>query len=286
MNKTKQCFIMGLPNAGKTTYLAALWYSLVHSQNQNLIKLKSMGNDQYLYSLSKRWANVEKLDRTLQGHEKINISINVVDNEGNEYDMRFPDMSGETFQSQYENRKISTDIADYIGQANGILMFINVDEIKEPNFIAQIDEELRPPENQGGGEVKSVKRDPKKDDPTQVQIIELLQFVEFIRKNQSTNLGVVLSAWDLVREINLDITPEVYLMDRMNMLWQYLQSKSGVFNTIFWGVSALGGRYEKEDKLLDISEPMDRILVVNNKNEVYHDITSLIFQIVGGRNSE
>lgn len=287
MNKSKKCFIMGLPNTGKTTYLAALWYSLNSASAKNKIKLKTMGDDNYLANLSKKWLNVEQLDRTKLGYEKTDLLIEIIDENNNIFNLRFPDLSGETFQNLYEKREINNELVEYIISADGILMFINIADINEATFIAEVSNVLPSSQDINGARKENYSiRDPKQDDPTQVQVIELLQFVEMVRKNQSTNLDIVLSAWDLAINLKTDLTPEGYIKKYMNMLWQFIQSNSNVLKIGFWGVSAQGGKLTDEDKLLNIEEPMDRILVVNNNGETYHDITLPIYKIVGGLNNE
>ena len=56
----RKIFIMGAPNAGKSTYLAALWHSVIQTEMPIKFKLKRMEKDtQYLYSLEKKWFGVE-----------------------------------------------------------------------------------------------------------------------------------------------------------------------------------------------------------------------------------
>ena len=41
----KKIFIMGAPNAGKSTYLAALWYSINQKELKTRISLEKRGNN-------------------------------------------------------------------------------------------------------------------------------------------------------------------------------------------------------------------------------------------------
>jgi hypothetical protein len=279
MSNLKKCFIMGLPNAGKTTYLAALWYCLNSAVNKNKLKLNAMGNTKYLADLSKKWLNAKQLDRTKLGYENTNISIEIIDENKDIFNLKFPDLSGETFQNQYEKREISIELVEYITSADGIMLFINVSDIKGITYISEIPDDYRQDNND-----PNIIRNPRQDDPIQVQVIELLQFVNFLKNNQVTNLGIILSAWDLVKDIGIELTPEDYIKKEMNMLWQFLKSNSELFSTMYWGVSAQGGVLDN-DKLLDFLEPMDRIIVVDNNGEICHDITLPIFKLVGGFNA-
>lgn len=282
MSESKQCFIMGLPNAGKTTYLAALWYSLNNALEKNKVKLNIMGDASYLSEISKKWVNVDKIDRTKLGYEKSNISIELIDENKNVFKLRFPDLSGETFQNQYAKREISNELVDYIRSSNGILVFINVSDIDSITLISEVSNNTNILNNtvMTNPEEKQI-RNPMLDDPLQVQIIELLQFLMIIKKDETFNLGIVLSAWDLVIDLGLEQIPEEFLMGKMNMLWQFIQSNTNNFRTSIWGVSAQGGKLEKEEELLNVEEPMKRILVVNKSGDVSNDITLPIYEIVG-----
>ncbi|NMM62215.1 hypothetical protein HBE96_05850 [Clostridium sp. P21] len=286
MDNLKRCYIMGLPNAGKTTYLAALWYSLNNASMQNRIKLNTIGNAKYLADLSKRWVNADQLDRTKLGYEETEISIDIIDENKNIFNLRFPDFSGETFQNQYEKREISDELVEYIRSADGILMFINVNDIKGITFITDMPNDSIPLQDKAEmGERNYPVRNPKQDDPIQIQVIELLQFVKLIKNNKVSNLGIVLSAWDLTKNLKVKLTPEEYIKKEMNMLWQFLKSNN-IFLTSFWGVSAQGGELESRDDLLNIDEPMKRIVVESNCGEISHDITLPIYKVVGGENVE
>lgn len=279
MSNFKQCFIMGLPNAGKTTYLAALYYSLVNPLHENIIKLNAMGNGGYLSRLSRKWVAVEKLERTKLGYDEKNISIEVTDQQDNTLKMQFPDLSGETFQNFYEKREILNELVQYIKSADGILLFVKVNDIKKPKFICDIPKEYRCVKDEGEEDTR-LDRNPTQDDPTQVQLIELIQFVQYIKDNKRINIGIVLSAWDLIMDMDMDISPEAYVHKEMNMLWQFLQSNNKTLKTTFWGVSAQGGEITDE-KLHDIEEPIKRIKVVDNRGNMNQDIAIPIYEIVG-----
>ena len=67
----------------------------------------------------------------------------------------------------------------------------------------------------------------------------------------------------------------------MNMLWQYLESNKSVINTKVWGVSAIGGKIEDSEKLLDIEDPIKRNKNKNKKKVISCDLTSIILEMSG-----
>ena len=139
----KKIFIMGAPNAGKSTYLAALWYSINQKELKTRISLEKMGNNsQYLYSLSKKWLEIEQLERTVIGQEMPELSIHLTDGQ-NSLELEFPDLSGETFQNIYEKREMPLELYEKIVDSDAILYFINVENIYTPEFIAEMPSTLR-----------------------------------------------------------------------------------------------------------------------------------------------
>ncbi len=285
MSEAKQCYIFGLPSAGKTTFLAALWHSLNCShKHNNKLKLHNIGDTaKYLSDISKKWSDSDPLERTPQSGGKQDISIEVSDSYDNIFHLRMPDLSGEIFQSQYEKREISYDLVEYIRGSDGILLFINADKVISTTYIAEINEGDNDKNNLTVPLNEIQVRIPALHDPMQVQIIELLQFIEEIGQGKIYNLGIILSAWDLVVGLGTEICPDQFIDLNMNMLNQYLFTNK-TFTTSIWGVSAQGGTLG--DEILLEKDPVDRIIVIDPRCEESHDITLPIFEVLGGANAE
>lgn len=273
----KNFFIMGAPNAGKSTYLAALWHSINQNEVPTKLTLKEMtGDSQYLYRLEKKWLEIEVLGRTVPDQEKPELSLLLTDG-NDELKLEFPDLSGETFQSIYETREITAELYRKIEQADVILYFINVENIIPAVLIPEISKKLRSTDTPDDNKI--IERKPS-EDPTQIQIIDLLQIISEI-KGEKINLGIIFSAWDLLQDSERNTAPDDYLKDKMNMLWQYIEANAKRFDTKVWGVSAMGGKAEEVDKLLSVDEPVKRIKVINERKEMSHDLTSIILEMSG-----
>ena len=268
----KKLFIMGAPNAGKSTFLAALWHSINQKDVGTKLTLKRMSGDlNYLHVIEKKWLEVEQLERTVIGQEQDNLSIVLTDG-NNDLELEFPDLSGETFQSIYETREMSLQLKEKIYEADAILYFVNVEDIRTSVLISEIPIDYR----QGTQIIE--KRNAGEDDPTPVQIIDLLQAVLEIKKE--IDFGIIFSAWDLVKSEEKN-NVKLFLERQMNMLWQYLEANEKTIHTNIWGVSAIGGKLEEADSLLDIDEPIKRIQVVNEKKEISNDLTTIILEMSG-----
>ncbi|WP_367569279.1 hypothetical protein [Lacrimispora sp.] len=273
----KKCFIAGLPSAGKTTFLTALWNLINHYPDVKL-KLNKIENGQYLASLSNKWANIEPLERTVPSGEQADISIKLELPNKTTFDLHLPDFSGETFQSQYEMREISEEVMKYIEDADAVLFFINVNSIK---LLGLISEQTFIHSSTPTTNNDIVNRNPKKDDPIQIQVIELLQFILFIRKNKMLKIGFMFSAWDLIKSNLNDIKPEQFLEKQMNMLWQFCQSNDDIIKYQTWGISAQGGGFDEKELLLDKEYPYERIFVEGNDGYQGCDLTLPIYLLMG-----
>lgn len=273
--KENKCFIMGLPNAGKTTFLAALWYVIYNGENNAQLELLRIeGNANYLARLSSQWLECKPLARTKRGEEKKEITIYLTDNKEN-YTLQFPDLSGETFQNWYTQRKVEDSLAVQVQEANSILFFINVKDVVEPYLINDANQYL----DDGAAENVGHPRNKIKDDPVSVQIIELLQFISILKKTQSIKLGIVFSAWDLIERDTR--RPEEYAKQELPLLWQFLKTNTNYFEVSYWGLSALGGSIEDTEKLLSYASPYERLKVVDNDMKETHDITSIMYKMIG-----
>lgn len=281
----KKIFIIGEPAAGKSTFLAALWHSVTQGIKDTEYQLDHMGmNVSYLYGLEGKWINGEKLDRTKITQE-ISEQTVFLKNENEKLEIEFPDLSGETFQNIYDYRNLSPDLYEKINRADAILYIINVDNIHTFEYIADIKKWIRKSSSnkEQNEEPKIQERKPSQDDPTAIQVLDLLQIISKI-KRKKIKLGIVFSAWDLVEDMK-KVNPRSYLKDNLFILWQYLEANKNLFDTKIWGVSAQGGKIEElEEKGLLSKEAIERIIVIDEKQELSNDITKIIAELSRDKN--
>ena len=299
--KSGSCFILGLPAAGKTSYLAALAYSLEQTDIQTKFKWhKFTENHQYLALLAETWAKGEEVPRTNSGTEQERLHLQLLDSEGQVFQVVFPDLSGETFQKQYRSREMEKELADQIAACGSIMLFVNPGNMKEPELISELPADIRAkapaedsmqePAEQSSGEASPMGDMPADAEstettPTAVQLVVLLQDILFLLENREINsmpLAVVVSAWDVV---NAHTAPEQHVKERLPLLWQYLYTHSDQLKVLYYGVSAQGGPLDSEEKSEQLLEkysavPVERILVVGPDGEESHDITSPLWDMM------
>lgn len=285
MTSRKSCFIVGFPSAGKTSFLAALAYSLEQRETSTHLHWERFsGNQRYLASLAETWCSGKQVPRTMPDTQQEALRLDLIDADGSAYDITFPDLSGETFQSQYMDREIRISLAESIQNSGSFLLFLNPEKIIEPALIAALPPGTRhgrDTENVEGAELKE--RDPLHNDSTAVQLVVLLQDFLALRKGQQFPLGVVVSAWDIVKDDYK--LPQDFVRQRLPLLWQYLVSNDDVFFTRYYGVSAQGGSLQSPEEAEYLVEqfeeqPLHRILVVNESGTVSHDITIPLWEMM------
>ena len=287
-SQLKSVLVVGYPGAGKTTYLAALWYVLNHTDEINTqYKLHRLyGDDTYLNAIVDDWISYKEVERTKMSQEP-DIGMEIEDTEtGSAFRLAFPDLSGERFRQQFEERHCTEDYASLVRASQGCLLFIHCGQITRPTRIADAQPTIAilTEANERGDALSEDVDSPEKPElwepnmsPTQVKYVDLLQFILHI-SNQSDpiRLAIILSAWDLVQ--GLQRSPVSLISEHLPLLHQFLQANDGKLQTQVYGVSAQGIDLNDEKKMSQFADnklkPSDRIIVCADKSlDVSHDIT-------------
>lgn len=275
---TKDIVLMGLPATGKTSFLAALWYLVQHSQVVSSVRLEKLeGDSKYLTQISKAWAAYEPVPHTRIDSETV-VSMLLKDARTNQkLKLSFPDLSGESFTLQWTMRQFTQGYDAFLRSASGGILFVSPLQYLKPIRIDQVNPLIE--EILGGQQ----KQEPLQDRaaplkpwsseraPTQVQLVELLQFIlgrEYFAP--PFRLAIIISAWD--RPSQLNMSPVEWLAKEFPLFHQFLSSNQKTFDTAIYGVSAQGGDYSQRDALLD-KTPSDRIEVVGVGISNSHDLT-------------
>ncbi len=270
-------FMIGLPGAGKTTFLAALWHVLFSGKIEGSLLFSHLeGDDTYLNKIQDTWIDTKQLERTQIGmeqsvsitlkHPTLEVTTNVL----------IPDLSGESFEQQWTDRIADKYYYENIQKSQGGLLLIHPDVRKESliSEAAPLIETIST-----GGDIDDTDRDdPVQWDaaksPTQVQLVDLLQFVQTLLGQRGVRLAVVISAWDLVQKDSQNHPPEKWVENSLPLLHQYLTTNSNTFEHKYYGISAQGGDINSDlESLQQIIEPSERIEVVTDGLKSSHDIT-------------
>jgi hypothetical protein len=115
-----------------------------------------------------------------------------------------------------------------------------------------------------------------RDADAQVKIVDVLQSIATFGGEQQWTLGVVISAWDVVKKQMGNITPEAWLTEECPLVSQFLTSSGQNFTIKIFGVSAQGGDpIEEGDKLRSFNAQSERVEVVYDGYKG-HDLTRVL----------
>ncbi len=213
--------VIGLPFAGKTTFVAALWDVVGSGEVVGSLQLDHLDGDyHHLNEIRNRWADCQEIERTKISNEtKVTMHLKDVATK-RVSQLVFTDMSGESFEQQWLERVCTPEYGLLISQISGILLFIHPRHLKETVLIRDaipimhnLPRASRSIENVNAGEQPTNELRKSAVDEltgtlppkpsyasTQVQLVELLQFVRNLRypHTGALRVGVVVSAWDLI----------------------------------------------------------------------------------------
>jgi len=296
MTDPKRLLAIGLPHAGKTTFLAALWHVAESREVPQALTLRIISDEaKYLNAIRNDWLKCIPAVRTTRSAEQ-SASLHFDDQyEQHIGEVVFPDLSGETFQTQWKYRHWTTDYQVLVENADSLLVFFNAGKIKEPWPISavqrmaqsagveDIDEQdtACPATNDQPQATSNNSEWTPEAVPTQVQLVGLLQFIQpFILKKAPIRIAVLVSAWDIISKEgwNKYDAPDVWLSKRLSYFHQFLVSNKEHFSFKVYGISAQGGDFENEEdrqRLRSCQHASERIQI-EGPDCMPHDITEPI----------
>lgn len=268
--------IMGLPASGKTTFLAALWHLIEAGETECRLSLDGYRGDlKYLNQISEAWRTFQRVPRTSHTGD-VDVTIHLLDREtGAKGTAFFPDLAGEIFDQQVEERRCKPKFIEELAVDDGILFFINSDlkgqtlSITELNAALPADGEAEI-EDEGSNQatVDYTREWEPKQLPAQVRVVQLLS--DLIRQPftaRMRRLAIMISAWDLTRDTSL--TPYQWLAAYMPLVDQFLRSNGEYFIYQIYGVSAQGVDLENTTGVDEASRltPSMRIQIVGPEEQ-------------------
>lgn len=241
-----EILVVGLPSAGKTTFLAALWHVLHSEEIPGALRLSSLSGDaEYLNSIKDEWIQYAPVTRTSQQAERM-TQINLIDpSSKSQCELVIPDLSGETYRHQWTERVWTEAFEKLASGASALMVFLHPDQMIEPIEIAEAkkllpDEESDDPEGKSGtAEGTSIQ--PIWEPERAASVVQLVDVLQFISDNlrRRFRVSVIVSAWDLLKDTKYK-TPEQYVEAKVSFLQQFLESNPELFDFKIYGVSAIG----------------------------------------------
>jgi len=264
--------MIGMPDTGKSSYLAALYHALTAPSGDTAPRLSRQPKARaYLEELRQAWLRGEKPGRTSSDSgELVQLEIDIPGTGG--LSLAVPDIAGETFESVFVQRRADTAVTELVRDADGLLLFthpnhqrprVPIAAMKRMQALAGDDD--TPPtagDDERPFDARAV--------PGEVQLVDLLQWTDAVRRprRSATRLSIVVSAWDRAGTR----PPGEWLSRRMPMLDRYLQARPDDVLPRVYGVCAQGGDYD-EDKGVAQRRPAERAYAVLADGSRTDDLT-------------
>lgn len=285
--------MLGLPNAGKTAFLAAFMYYLeAEIDNKNLTQYQLSPDSNYLAYILKEWLEGRVPERTQIISNKLknkDIDIYLKDTATSlKTTLHIPDFHGEIFENQFADHLVDIEYIDQCTDVNGILLFIHPEKIKEPLLIEDVnsanqlanlidegfEEEVKTIEDNDPESPKQIADDHDdseeiskfkvEDTPTQMVLSDLILSHLELLSSRPLRIAVIVSAWDVVESESIQISPTKWLQITLPLLYQFLVTNDQEIIFKCFGISAQGGNVKDPKiraELIANPEPATRIYV-------------------------
>lgn len=235
--------LIGLPNTGKTSFLAALWYVVGQPSIKSALTLEKLdGDSQYLNQIRDAWSDYRPVPRNKADTEKPVSMLLKNRATGHVARLSFPDLSGEAFRWQWTHRQLATTYDTSLREAKGGVLFVSPENITKPHLIGTVNAVLGDIGSDATKRKARIEEKPWESEnaPTQVQLVDILQFMaDRTYFNPPFRLAVVISAWDRIGNRR----PSDWIATQLPLLKQFLESNDELFDVSFYGISAQGGKY-------------------------------------------
>jgi hypothetical protein len=255
--------MIGLPESGKTTFLAALFH-LVRVDNgieTSLVLAEMPGERAYFLDIERTWLQLDSMEHSVHP-DPTDTRLKLRNRAGRLFEVHIPDVSGEVFDRLWEQGVWHDKVQRLTQDAFGVLIFVRADDVRRPDVLEVLKGEEAVDLSVADAEAASAADDGwrPEDVPTQTKLADLVEQVE--RVAGPIPIAIVVSAWDVAERSGE--TPEQWLRLQLPLLWQMLESAKDVRQFRIFGVSAQGGDVREpavKEELAARTPPATRILV-------------------------
>ena len=256
----KKCFVAGLPDAGKTTFIAALWDIIKRKGSSLELQFSTTpDNTTYLNEIWEYWVSMKKIERSkTPAPDDISINVKRV-TDGTELVLDLPDFMGEQFQKIIDHT-LPENIQKWITKSDRMLFLIN-------NLNDSLKDDLEDETECAIDRVKEKEEAPRLAPEKMLLASQNMMVLKYIANHvRMKKVAIGLSAWDV--KMKEGKSPEDFLKQRSPVLYNFI--KYHFSEVVFFGVSAQGFDYKdvaaKEKEMRDKTRNSDRAFIVFDKD--------------------
>jgi hypothetical protein len=263
--------LAGLPSAGKTSYLAAAWHALRQTKHTTELTLNRLPpSAEFLNQITEQWLGCVQADHTSASSTSA-VVLELRRGSGPPGELVIPDYSGEFVRDAWVDRRWPAHMDQYVRDARAVLLAVHPTILTGHTTVEEYARnaatlEAGPPD---------VDRKPEPFDrskvPSQTMLVEFLQFARSRAKARVLPVGILISAWDLIRDEGL--TPPEILRSYFPLLQQYLVANSSEMPSTVFGVSAQGGDWATHRDVSLAARPEKRAFLIDASGKELRDLT-------------
>lgn len=268
----KNILLAGLPAAGKSTYLAALWAVEKDGKSNHLLTCEGFPSDSsYIDGMRDNWAVFQAVRRTAFAEPQEIVLPMKSCRTGEKISLVLPDFKGEIFQRILDNA-VSDDVRDWCGKSEGILFMLNIGNNSPELFQEELSKATKP-------KVESEKVVMTSNDITDaIKNVLLLKFLW--TEMGDCPISICFSCWDNI-DIGDNINTEQWVKANHPCVYNFVENHYTQHR--YFGISAQGADYADldegcQDKMAEKASKKERAFVYTEKKS--YDITEPIDFII------
>lgn len=235
--ETTNILLAGLPAAGKSTYITALWAVEKDGKSGHLFTCDGLPSESsYIDSMRENWMVLKEVRRTAFAEPQEIILPMKSSRTGEKINLSLPDFKGEVFQRVLDNA-VSEEIKEWCDKSNGILFMLDLGNSSPQMLQEEVSEATKPKVD-----LEKVVMTSSDIDPA-IQNVLLLKYL--YERMDDIPIAIGFSSWDAT-DCNDGKSIDEWVEENHPCIYNYVKEHFSSFK--FYGISAQGADYGDLDE--------------------------------------
>ena len=268
--------LAGLPSAGKSTYITALWAIEKDGKSGHLLSCDGLPSESsYIDGMRDNWMVLREVRRTSFAEPQEIVLPMKNKRTGTKIALALPDFKGEVFLRILDN-VVSEDITKWCGKSSGVLFMLNLGGCSPEMLQEQVSDTARPKV-----EIEKVVMTTNDITPA-IKNVLLLKYL--FNQIGDCPIAICFSQWDII-DCEDGKNMEEWVRENHPCVYNFVVEHFS--NYRYYGVSAQGADYivlneQQSDELAEKTTQKERAYVYTDKKSF--DITEPIDFIISKAN--